>query len=196
MSRSILVSMLFCALGLTACATLGSASLTLTETVENPAATSTPPVTITPTPVGTASTLEQCAYMWGTRALPQLSQSVNLAMQALQPEATGQARAYGENCVYADGHAVFSTMETDFYVTYPVKSLKNDADLGDRIKTIMQAIGDLPRDSIPGPQPGFVEVTFKSGDDQRILRVDIRKYRALSPDLSGSDLMKALFPNP
>ncbi len=188
-------SSLLLTLLLAGCSLVASISPVGNQTADLPI-TVTPPPDATLTPVETASVTEPCAYMWAATALPQVSDVVNQSMQKLQAEATGQARAYGENCVYADGHADFSAMETDFYISFHVKDLKDERDLGDQIARILQIVNALPPESLTGPQPGFVEITFKAGDDQRVLRVDIRKFKSLPPGLSGDDLMKALFPNP
>ncbi len=188
-------SSLLLTLLLAGCSLLASISPDTTETASLSMPTTPPPVASI-APVETASATEPCAYMWAAKSLPQVSDVVNQSIQKLQAEATGQARAYGENCVYADGHADFSAMETDFYISFHVKDLKNEGDLGDQITRIMQVVNALPPDSLAGPQPGFVEITFKAGDDQRVLRVDIRKFRSLPPGLSGTELMKALFPSP
>ena len=39
-----------------------------------------------------------------------------MLLQAVDTNLTGNAYAYGENCVYADGHNTFAAMETDFRV--------------------------------------------------------------------------------
>lgn len=87
-------------------------------------------------------------------------------------------------------------METDFYVTANVTNLKDNNELGTWIINAMKALASFSPGTVPGPQPGFVEFTFKSKDDRKSLRVSISKYEQLPSNLSGADVIKALFPNP
>ncbi len=155
---------------------------------------SSPPVT--ESAITSALANEPCAFVPAYQDLPDVSAKVDGAVKALQPEASGRARAYGENCVHADGRADFRAMETDFYVTISVTNPKDNNELGTWIIKAMKALASFSPGAIPGPQPGFVEFTFESKDDQKILRVSIRKYEQLPSNLSGADVIKALFPNP
>ncbi|MCL4529880.1 MAG: hypothetical protein M1282_10760 [Chloroflexi bacterium] len=144
----------------------------------------------------TTVTNEPCAFVPAYQSLADISAKVDRAIKSLQPEASGRAQAYGENCVYADGHADFHAMETDFYVTANVTNLKDNNELGTWIINAMKALASFSPGTVPGPQPGFVEFTFKSKDDRKSLRVSISKYEQLPSNLSGADVIKALFPNP
>ncbi len=117
-------------------------------------------------------------------------------MKTLQPDAGGRAQAYGENCVYSDGHADFLAKETDFYVTINITDLTDNNELGAWIVKGMGALAAFTPGVVPGSQPGFVEFTFKAGDDQKILRVSISAYKRLPSGLHGAEVIKALFPNP
>ena len=118
-------------------------------------------------------------------------------IKQLQPDASGRAEAYGENCVYASsGQSTFSAMETDFYITVNVKSLNDDNELGSWVLSSMKIINALPSDSMVGPQAEFVEFTFKTTDDQKNLRVPISQYNELPADINPSDVIPTLFPNP
>ncbi len=151
--------------------------------------------TFTETPEVTP-TYEGCAYVWAYRSLPEISGKVNQAIHALQPEASASAQAFGEDCVYADGHAEFGAMETDFYVTLMAKNLKDDKELGGWIINVMKALDAFPRGVVPGGQDGFVQFTFKTGQDQRVLNVQISAYKKLGAGLDGAQVMRALFPHP
>src|SRR5208337_4299561 len=108
-------------------------------------------------------------FVEATQNLPDLSVQVDNAIKQLQPDASGRAEAYGENCVYASsGQSTFSAMETDFYITVNVESLKDDNELGSWVLSSMKIVKALPSDAIAGPQAGFVEFTFKTADDQKI----------------------------
>src|SRR5271157_5628556 len=112
---------------LTACASTGQVQTTIPSVA--PVATQPP---ITPT-------IEPCAFVEATQNLPDLSAQVDKAMKELQSDASGRAEVYGENCVYASsGQSTFSAMETDFYITVNVKSLKDDNELGSWIFSSMK----------------------------------------------------------
>lgn len=137
-----------------------------------------------------------CAYVEAYQPVPDVSVQVDKAVKELDPRASGRAQAYGENCVYPDGHGNFSAMETDFYLSIHVADLTDDKELGTWIAKAMKALAPFAPGVVPGPESGFVEFTFKSGDVQRIWRVPIDRYKQLPPGLSGAELLKALFPNP
>jgi hypothetical protein len=152
--------------------------------------------TLTAAPIST-STIEPCAFVEATQNLPDLSTQVDNAIKQLRPDASGRAEAFGENCVYASiNQFTFTAMETDFYFTINVKNLKDDKELGNWIVNAMKIIEALPSGSISGPQAGFVEFTFETKDDQKILHVPINKYRDLPADIKPADVVKALFSNP
>jgi hypothetical protein len=176
-----------CILLLTACASTGQVQTAVPSVA--PVATSTP-LPITPS-------IEPCAYVEATHNLPDATSQVDQAIKQLQPNASGRAEAFGENCVYASSsQSTFSAMETDFYLTINVKSLNDDDELGMWIVTAMKIVGALPPDSVAGPQAGFVEFTFKTADDQKNLRVPISQYNELPADINPSDVIPTLFPNP
>jgi hypothetical protein len=149
------------------------------------------------TPIPITPTIENCAFVEANQNLPGLTEQVDKAIKGLQPDASGRAQAFGENCVYASsGQSTFGAMETDFYVTANVKKLNDDKELGTWIVNAMKIVDALPSGSISGPQAGFVEFTFKTKDDQKILRVPITKYKNLPADIKPADVVKTLFSNP
>ena len=87
-------------------------------------------------------------------------------------------------------------METDFYIMAKVKKLNDDKELGTWTVNVMKIIDALPSGFISGPQAGFVEFTFETKDDQKILHVPINKYRDLPADIKPADVVKTLFSNP
>ncbi len=149
------------------------------------------------TEIPSTSTIEPCAYVEATQNLPDLSAQLDNAIKQLQPDASGGAEAYGENCVYvSSGQSTFSAMETDFHITINVKNLEDDNELGSWILSSMKIIHALPSDSLAGPQAGYVEFTFKAPDAQKNLRVPISRYNALPTGINPSDVIPTLFPNP
>ncbi|GEM_PF-570321 len=181
----ILLTLLF----LTACSSIAQTSTTLPVDDETPDAYSL----ATETPI-IAPTYEGCYYVWAYHALPEISEKVDKAVKTLQPEASGSAQAYGEDCVYADGHTEFGAMETDFYVTVMVKNLKDKKELGNWLIAVMKTLDAFPRGLVPGGQDGVVQITFKMKEDQRIFNIHISEYKKLNPGMNGEEVMQALFP--
>ncbi|HEY6074741.1 MAG TPA: M20/M25/M40 family metallo-hydrolase [Anaerolineales bacterium] len=85
------------------------------------AATGEPPLSFE-APGGASNEPNQCAFTWATQDLPELSDQVQTAIQEVQAGAEARAEAYGENCTFADGRADFSAMETDFTISFQVRS--------------------------------------------------------------------------
>ena len=78
------------------------------------------------------------------------------------------AEAYGENCLDAQTQQVisFTAMETDYRVIADVKDLKARDQLGNLLESILITIDGFPTGKTPGPQPGYIGVTFQTGDDE------------------------------
>lgn len=187
MKRIILLTLFF----LTAC---NSVTQTSTPSIDDETpdgysfATGTP--TITPT-------YEGCYFVWAYHALPEISEKVDKAIKTLQPDASGGAQAYGEDCIYADGHAEFSAMETDFFVMVRVKNLSDEKKLGDWIYAVLKIIEGLPREEIPGAQAGKVQLQFvKSGSEYLYVNIPLDEYRKLVGDLRGVELFRHFRQNP
>ena len=162
---------------------LNACSLPLTQ------APPTLPAILTPPP---SSGNGNCAYQWAQEDLPELSNEFQQAIQALQPAAQASAFAFGEDCVYADGRAVFSAMETDFNVTLQVGDLSNEADLGEWIVNVMQVIENIPPEKIAGSRPGRVSMNFQTGSEQKFVNFYVDKYQALPSDLSNAEIYQTL----
>jgi hypothetical protein len=155
------------------------------------------PGSTTPAPVITTPAYEGCAFMWASHDLPDLSQKVGSAFKVIDPNLTGSAYAYGEDCVYADGHSTFSTMETDFRVKVSVNDLQDEKSLGDWIFNVMVVITKLPAGEIPGPQPGRVEFQFSKSESETLnLSVSIAKFKSQAAGLTGAELFKLFNNNP
>ncbi len=159
----------------------------------------TPPLTpeYMPTALPITPTYEGCAYVWASQDLPQLSREFNAELQALSPDATGLAYAYGENCVYADGHSTFSAMETDFRVGIKVSNVHDEAALGDWIQKVMQVVLAIPSSELEGPKPGRVDFDFKQPDPAEVfVSVPIEKYKTQAQSLQGAELFRYFYSGP
>ncbi len=173
-----------------------------TETAVAAASTPATPIPVTPSeyvptifPVTPTSTA--CAYAPGSQDLPELSRHFNAALQEISLDLNGLAYAYGENCVYGDGHQVFSAMETDFRVGVKVKTIRDEGSMGDWIAKIMGIVLDLPADEMVGSKAGRVDFNFKEPDPAQIfITVPIDKYRREADNLRGAELFHLFYPSP
>jgi len=142
-------------------------------------------------------TYEGCAYVWASQDLPKLTKKVNDSLQTIDINMTGSAYAYGENCVYGNGHATFGAMETDYRVRVKVTDIKDEKALGDWIAKAMEVIVKIPDDEAPGPQLGRVYFLFsKSDTDQLSVSISIDTYKRKATGLTGVELFKLFYKNP
>ncbi len=184
--------LLLCLLLLTACNTPSQTSTP--APLDTPIASSQT-ASITDTPTATAN--EPCAFVWAYQDLPEISTNFDKAIKELQPGAKGSAKAYGENCVYADGRADFSAMETDFWVTIHAKDLKNETELGDWIIKVMKVVDTFPPSVVPGPNRGLVNFDFVLGDESlKVSSVSIDKYHTIPPNTSPAEIFRMFKPAP
>lgn len=147
-------------------------------------------ITVTDTPISPASASKDCAYTWAYHDAPELTDKVNAIILKLDPKADVHATLYGEDCVYADGHADFGVMETDFYVKLPVDDLTNEEFLGNWMAQVLPLILKIPRAEIKGNY-GFVEFWFeKSETDHVVLRIPIQMYLDQAQGKSGAELYR------
>jgi len=142
-------------------------------------------------------TYEGCGYQWAYKDIPEISQLLDEAIKAIDPEAKAWATAFGENCVYADGHATFGAMETDFYIHVPAIDLSDFESFGNWIAKAMAIVEGLPHELLAGPMPGFVEFWFIKNDTKHVIvRVPIQKFRDESVGKSGEELFRLFYTNP
>ena len=139
-------------------------------------------------------TANECAYVWARESLPDLSKGFKEALQKIQPQADGYAEAYGENCIDSQGNVVrFLALETDFYVTLKVIDLEAKQALGEWIEQVLVVVAKFPVEDTPGPQPGYVGITFETpGDELRLWFTQMDAETALENGLQGEELFNAL----
>lgn len=134
-----------------------------------------------------------CYYNWAYKSLPELSEQAQAAVRELYPEAEAHAQAYGEDCIYADSHADFIAMETDFFITLRAANLNDDAELGNMIRrTTDLLLSRFPTGETPGPQPGRFTYRFTLAGKERYLSFATADFQMLPRDLSGADLLRGL----
>lgn len=193
MNRTAIVWGVLCIILLASCSGLPQLPLSSrpTETVTPlPTATETPGPTETPPPP------ENCAYVWSNRSLPEVANIVNQALRdAGIPEVDGQASAYGEDCLDPETNTVvgFRTMQTDFYFSVAVQDITDTQGMGDIAEAVLRALDSMPADQIPGPNPGYVGITYDDGSQTSSLWFPrTRGKELLKQDVSGSRLFEAL----
>jgi hypothetical protein len=123
--------------------------------------------TLTPTP--TEIPYEQCAFMWASHGLDDLSAQVQAAMEAAGLKGvTVFAEAFGEDCVSSNPKIPpsFGAMETDYRITIPVADLKDAETLGALLEKALAVLDAFPVGTTPGPNPGYVGVTFQAGSEE------------------------------
>lgn len=167
--------------------------------------TVTPPVPteFVATAIPFTPTFAGCAYIWGSQDMPELSRLLNMKLQNLGKNPTGLAYvsglayAYGENCVYADGHQTFSAQETDFRIGVQVTTIRDDGTMGEWMYKVMQVVVALPQEQLHGPQPGRVDFDFKQqAPGDLFVTVPIDRYRREAGNLHGIPLFKLFYSAP
>jgi hypothetical protein len=124
---------------------------------------------------------QPCMYVWGNQALPDLSAKVQSAFNtAGLKDIQASAEAYGENCVNPQSNKVrgFATIETDFHITVKVAEFTNTDDLGELLEKILVILDAFPVGKIPGPQPGYISITFQSGKAEWTLSFTASAWKA------------------
>jgi len=148
--------------------------------------------TVTATPQD--YTYTECSFVWARESLPDLSKDFKEALKDVQSQANGYAEAYGENCMDSQGNVVrFLAMETDFYVTLEVKDLQDRQALGELIEQVLDVAAKFPVEDTPGPQPGYVGITFEApGDELHLWFTQSDAETAIENGLHGGELFDAL----
>jgi len=159
--------------------------------------TSTHTIVVTETATLTP-TYEGCFFRWAYHDDPELTEKVDAAIRALDPLASANATLFGEDCVFADGHSTFSTMETDFRVQVPVNDLNNEEAFGNWMKQVMDVILQIPQEEIQqAGNPGFVEFWFvKSETENVVVRVPVYQYQNEALGKTGAELFRFFHSTP
>lgn len=174
---------------------MSACSLPFTTAVEPPTAQPTTPEALL-APVITLTPADgQCAFVEGRKQLVEISNQLEEKLKtASLPIKNARAEAYGENCVTADGSVVrFAARETDFYISLIVPDLKDDASLGGMLEQVLTSIEQFPVGQTPGPNPGYIGVSYQAEDSV----VNLWFMRSTAVDLiaqgvRGADLYRRL----
>lgn len=135
-----------------------------------------------------------CGFVWAREPLAGFSEEFDRALKESLPQASGYAEAYGENCLNNQGEVVrFLAMETDFYVMLEVDSLENKQALGGLIEQVLEVVSQFPVEETPGPQPGYVGITFEAPEEElRLWFTQTEAQVAIGDGLRGEQLFLAL----
>ena len=127
------------------------------------------PETATPVIVDLNETGVPCAYVWDTQPL---QEETALLQVAFNDNGLGRAEvwaeAYGERCVNVNTKNTvggFLILQTDVYVRMAVLDLEDEDALGRLLVQITRTLSDLPEDSFPGTQTGYVGVEFSQDEE-------------------------------
>jgi hypothetical protein len=155
-----------------------------------------PDEVLAPQTVGPTQDYEsvECAYMWANGSLPELSDDFDKALKEAHLQASGYAEAYGENCIDNEGNIVrFLPMETDFHIMLKVDDLEDKQTLGELIEQVLVVVAKFPKEDTPGPQPGYVGITFQAPTDElRLWFTQTDGEAAIENGLQGEELFNAL----
>jgi len=183
----------------TATAVLTTVSAPGHDTPEMETASSAPTVDTPPTATDSAESASQggCAYQWAHKDAPELTDSFDTAVKALNPEANGRAEFFGEDCLYINGTSTFLALETDFYTRLPVDDLSQEEDFGNWVAQVMEYMTQIPREDLQGPNYGFVEFRFEKNEAEHIVfRVPIQQYIDEAQGKSGAELFQMFYTPP
>jgi len=140
---------------------------------------------------------EQCAFSWANSPLDELSELLDGEVKSFNSMASALASAFGEDCIYSDGHKVFHAIETDFYINLSVSDLTDFESFGNWISQTISLINALPPDMIEGPQSGFVEYNYiKNENEHLIVRVPIQEYADAANGKTGESLFLTFYKAP
>lgn len=148
--------------------------------------------TITPT----VQAPGQCGYNWASQYLTKESEKLQNALSAAGVRFTSaRAKAFGETCTDSVTLKIvgFSTMETDFEISLPISDLNNTAEMGDTASLVLQTIFSFPSDAFPGPNPGYVGLSFQSpaGDQNLWFQISLVKDSVMG-GMKGIELFNLL----
>ena len=138
----------------------------------------------------------QCAYVWATQPLPDISAKLQQRLEKQEVLAAEvNSAAYGENCVLADGSvARFLARQTDLYFKVPVTDIEDKQTLGEQTVGIINFVQDIPANTLFGTQSGYIQVNFTTnfGEIISLWFQTSTGQAALDAGLHGADLFNRL----
>jgi hypothetical protein len=101
----------------------------------------------------------------------------------------------GISCVDQNSGSLsnYRVQNTQLGISFQVNDLDNHADLGNLAQQAINAISQMPPETIPGSQPATIKFTFQSGDQQINSTIDLNSaLDAQKRGLKGNDLYDIL----
>jgi hypothetical protein len=139
---------------------------------------------------------QPCFFNWDAQSLPDLSAQVQAGMEAAGlRNVTVRAEAYGESCYDSQTNepVSFGAMETDFHITVKVADLADKDNLGNSLEKILVVLDKFPTGTTPGPQPGYIGISFRTGSDELNLWFIVTEGKSAREDgLLGAALLDKL----
>jgi hypothetical protein len=161
--------------------------------------TQTATVAVTPSPEPSVTPTEYdglCSFVWANQALTEETVALGQAIRAAGLiEVESQATAYGENCVDMGSNAVISFIpqQTDFFFDVAVTDIKDTQVLGQWVVTLFEILKKFQPGTVPGKNPGRVEIVFQDGQHSTAIDLSQAKGRELiGQGLRGSALFEAI----
>lgn len=152
--------------------------------------------TPTASPADSSSSPGDCGYQWAYQDDLDLTTSFDAAIKSLDPNASGKAQLFGEDCIHSDGTATFIAKETDFYVRTRVEDLNKEEEFGNWVKQVMEIVSQIPREEL-AIQYGFVEFRFEKTEAEFLgFRVPIQTYIDTAQGKNGAEVFQLFYTPP
>lgn len=173
-----------------------AAAFAALQTVSAPTSQSAPIETESPTLLTEAVAAQPCGYQWAYQDDLELTSSFDAAIKSLDPNASGKAQLFGEDCVHSDGTTTFIAKETDFYVHTRVENLNNEEEFGNWVKQVLEIVLQIPREEL-AIQYGVVEFHFEKTEAESLgFRVLIQTYIDTAQGKTGAELFQMFYTPP
>jgi hypothetical protein len=137
-----------------------------------------------------------CAFVWSNHSLPEVSSEINQAFrQEGFPEVEVEASAYGEDCLNPETNQIvrFVAMQTDFYINVSVEGINNSQVMGEWVERSVRILEAFPPGKVPGPNAGYIGISFTSGlENENLWFARSKAKNLIEEGLKGSELYEAL----
>jgi hypothetical protein len=132
----------------------------------------------------------ECGFVWAREPLAELSKEFDDGAESSAAAGERLCRSLWRKLPQQQGEVVrFLAMETDFYVTLEVKDLEDKRVLGELIEQVLGVVSEFPVEETPGPQPGYVGITFEAPSDElRLWFTQLKAQAAIDNGLRGEEL--------
>jgi len=156
----------------------------------------TPGAGFTPALTGTPTENIDCAFVWSSRTLTNVSVDVVQAFRSAgYDEVEVEASAYGRDCLDPRSNRVvhFTPLQTDFYINVATANIHDPQELGEWVEKILRVLKAFPPGTVPGPNPGNIGISFINSPDSTDLWFTRSRGESLVKEgLKGGDLYNAL----